>query len=171
MTRPRLILLLRCVALLSLCACTDFGLYLLASFAWVPLGLFMPVFASGGPPCTNCVGNTPSQVQLTASGITNGQCTDCNVLNGTFIINPISACQYLITGLGNVCGASFGGRWSYTLGSVAADASNGASSTYRQSFSAGWTCLTDTTPLWLSDSGFPPLCDGSASTVTVTMIP
>ncbi len=42
MTRPRLIIAIRCVTLLALCAFTDFGLYYFASFTLAPLALMMP---------------------------------------------------------------------------------------------------------------------------------
>ncbi len=75
------------MTLLALFAFTDFGLYFLASFAWVPLGLFMPVFATGSTTCPTICSNEPvaSGVSMTLAGVANNgnpfcptQCPDYN---------------------------------------------------------------------------------------------
>lgn len=62
---------------------------------WIPLGLFMPVIAGTAPCATKCNPETQTdEIEITFTGIANGSCTDCAVLNRTIIVPFIGGCTY-----------------------------------------------------------------------------
>ena len=94
MTRPRLVLLIRCVLLL--------GFAWLARDSIVPLAipaLLMPAFPTAT--CSYCSA-TPSTLQIVISGIANSSCTECGNLNGTFVTDSFTETAFLC-------------RWLYTF--------------------------------------------------------
>ncbi len=110
MTRPRLILAIRFWTLAAAVLAVGLlwpaiGLYLFASFAWMPLGLFMPVFETL---CANCSDGTPNTLQVVMGGFTNSACGNCNTYyNGTFVVTFNSSIS-----TSTFC------RWTYTLPSA-----------------------------------------------------
>lgn len=85
----------------------DLGLYLFAGFAWVPLGLFMPVLGgctvSCSPACSS--GTAHCTHEVTIAGLANGSCATCTTYNGTFqLSNYPSNCTW--QGPAAICGSA-----------------------------------------------------------------
>lgn len=90
MIRPRLILVIRLCFWASVCMWSESAFLMFSSFAWVPLGLFMPApLLSGSSPCTDCIGGTQNviSVQFDIAGVANNVSQCCSNLNATFILN------------------------------------------------------------------------------------
>ena len=107
MTDPRLrtirFWLASLVLLLTAAFCRDAALLWFASFAWLPLGLFMPVFGGGTLPA-NCDGSCTTlpvaQYQVVTSGFTNGGgCTTCGSYNGTWTVSETTCVGWPEQGL------------------------------------------------------------------------
>jgi len=111
MTRPRLILAIRCAVLAGACAWLyPYGLW------WLPIALMMPAFTSGGcgGPCTTgtlCANGQDSEsIALTIAGLTDLACASCNDYNKTYNVQSGSTnCGYIATNPTQVpgsCGSS-----------------------------------------------------------------
>jgi hypothetical protein len=94
------------LALWLCCFWPDLALYLFAGFAWVPLGLFMPVLG-----CTvSCARCSPADSahcvhEVTLAGIANGSCATCTTKNGTFQLSVYGgSCDW--QGSTAICGGS-----------------------------------------------------------------
>jgi hypothetical protein len=80
-----------CMAVaLSCCLYPSSAIYLSAFYAWTPLGLFVPVFATVPCDCANCsVCITATQVQVVVAGVVEGTCGNCAAMNTTYTL-PIN---------------------------------------------------------------------------------
>lgn len=110
MTRPRLILLIRCAVLCCAgCAFLSVG-FVLTGLSFLLVGLMMPVFAVGGT-CLKCTAGTcHTSYQVVITGVVAGSCgSDCTTLNGTFSVTGTCtagvACQWSVS-VAAVCGFS-----------------------------------------------------------------
>lgn len=85
MTRSRLILAIRFTLLAVLCFFPLTSWLAFASFAWVPLGLFMPVFSVT---CAAC--STMPSVTATINYTNVSPCTSCDDLDGSYLMTLVS---------------------------------------------------------------------------------
>lgn len=82
------------IRLVLACLASVVLLWISPAWAWVPLALFMPVFAVAPDVCSSCSGTRPSQ-QLDLSGFTDGTCSTCDEsYNGSFTLTVSGDCQW-----------------------------------------------------------------------------
>lgn len=132
------------------------------------------------PTCTMCTGEgIPDAMEITITGIVNGSCTDCANLNGTFILtpDPESPCIYSYQG-SDWCGSTtfyylwFGGSGGSGSSLEVQVQNNGVFQTIAYE-TLGTISGVDCRNLVAYDVpwfGHGTVCDGSASTCTVTSL-
>lgn len=107
MTRPRLILAIRCVTLLCVGALLLGSGWLYAGLASVLVGLMMPVFAVVSTTCPSVCSNMSASVSFTTTGITDApsHACDCSHYNTTVVSIVKSGCIYTgRTTVDSLCG-------------------------------------------------------------------
>lgn len=147
------------------------ALYLFASFAWVPLGLFMPVFAgyACGTVTAACTGiSGPSQVTVTISGLAGSACsggtTLCSSFDGTYVCTFLSedsdSCNYLVALPANDCP-----NWDVVRAFIIYSASNTTLKVQMQPLIGYWedTTTLGASPIDCSAIGTVSLPVGSAA--------
>lgn len=178
MTRPRLIIAIRCAVLALACL-----FFIPCWLWWVPFALMMPAFASCTQTCTRCDSNVSAcNYQIDIAGVTDQSCGTCSTWNTSYVMAFNSTCAFISSNF-TACGSTR----TLTL-NVAIDGPDIFNPTRQYKIevttviggnSAGWRkSLTTTPPACVSYSGevltlvvdTDTTCDFTSSTATVTAL-